>query len=375
MLNYKKLKEEYNEFKAAAADIVVDDRSLGELKSDIIAGEIYIELTSGFESSEAVVRLYNCRDEQTGEYRISEMKSYISIGSKISVSLGYIKKIKEVFRGFIARVQFLNTQEDGFCVEITAMDVKGIMMANSYVYRMKSGCYSDAVKEILDKPVYKNLKDRKVIGTLKIEDTPDKNKDTQLEMSWESDYDFIVRAAKKWGYEFFAEPETLYFRKGKKDREDLIELNAQEEILEWQISYDIRGLAETIEVRGLEYTTGNLIKAEEKFTNKISMGNKARGLISKTKKVYVDGSIESGEQARERAKALMDAMSYKFGCLEAECVGIPDLKPGKYMKIKGLGSPLDNRFYITGISHTLNGTKEYRTKITAVAAGINERKR
>lgn len=371
MLDYKKLKEEYNEFKSAAADIVVEGKSLGKLKSDIIAGEIQIELTSGFESSEAVVRLYNCRDEQTGEYRISELKPYIAIGSKISVSLGYIKKVKEVFRGFIAQVQFLNTQEDGFCVEIRAMDVKGIMMANSYVYRMKSGCYSDAVKEILDKPVYKSLKDRDIIGKLKIEDTPDKNKQAQLEMFKESDYDFIVRAAKKWGYEFFTEPETLYFRKGKKDRDNLIEFYAQDEFLEWQISYDIRGLTETVEVRSFDYATGNLVKAEEKFTNKISLGNKAKGLISKTKKVYVDGSIESGEQAGERAKSLKDAMSYKFGSLEAECVGIPDLKPGKYIKIKGLGSPADNRFYIIGVSHTLNGPKEYRTKITAVADGIN----
>ena len=59
-------------------------------------------------------------------------------------------------------------------IEVTAMDVKGIMMANNNSYQLKAEYFSDAVREILQKKAYMGLKTSSVISRLDISATPDK---------------------------------------------------------------------------------------------------------------------------------------------------------------------------------------------------------
>ena len=43
-----------------------------------------------------------------------------------------------------------------------------------------------------------------------------------------------------------------------------------------------------------------------KFNNTISTGSKAKNLVGKSSKVYVDASITSGEEAQARVASLME---------------------------------------------------------------------
>ena len=95
------------------------------------------------------------------------------------------------------------------------MDVKGVMMAGSYSTQLRAKNYSDAVKEILEKTAYEKLgmQGMQVIKEIKIDNTPDKQRallnptqgtsDKTIEMVAESDYEFVVKAAKKHNFEFF----------------------------------------------------------------------------------------------------------------------------------------------------------------------------
>lgn len=113
-----------------------------------------------------------------------------------------------------------------------------------------------------------------------------------------------------------------------------------------------------------------MISASKKTQNKLSQGNKAKPLISKSQKVYIDPTISSKEEAGYRAEYLMEDISYRLGSLEAEFIGIPELTPGRFLKIRGLGTGASNTFYLTRVRHILDGEKGYTAKVEGKAASM-----
>ena len=63
-------------------------------------------------------------------------------------------------------------------------------------------------------------------------------------------------------------------------------------------------------------------------------------------------------------------IAYRFGSLECEAVGLPELKPGHFVEIAGLGGGCDNRFYITNARHVLTDEEGYKTFLTGKAASL-----
>ena len=256
------------------------------------------------------------------------------------------------------------------------MDVKGLMMSNSYVRQMAANNYGDAIDEIFRKPVYQKMNTEGIFRSVRISDTPDKNNNQQnkvssytVEMVSESDYEFVVKAAKRFNYEFYVDTGVIVFRKSKNTTEEcLLEIGMDKGIQSYDITYDMTGLVKSVEVRGMDTAKGVMVSATKKASNKISTGNKAKSLISQTQKVVVDANAITQEQAQYRADSLMEDISYRFGSLECICIGIPELMPGHFIKITGLGGPCENSFYITHVKHVISDSDGYETHITAIAA-------
>ncbi len=120
----------------------------------------------------------------------------------------------------------------------------------------------------------------------------------------------------------------------------------------------------------MDASKGQVISAVKQVSNKISLGTRAKSLIGKTEKVVMDAGVYSKEQAQYRADSLMEEMSYRFGNLECECVGLPELMPGHFVDIAGLSQGCDNRFYITNATHVINDTEGYKTFLTGKAASL-----
>lgn len=381
---FSALKDKYAYFQHPVAVIKIDDVELSDAKKGYPVSDIQVDLTSGFEASIAEFSVYDVYDESAGSFVFPEGKIKLQLGSKVDVYLGYSGAACRVFTGVVTRLNYLFEKHDIPCIRLTAMDVKGVMMAGSYSAQLKAKYYSDAVKEILEKTAYEKLGSQgtKVIQKIQIDNTPDKQRsltnpskgtsDKTIEMVAESDYEFVVKAAKKHNFEFFTECGTVLFRKAKSDTSILMEIGPSTGMHNFDISYDMTGLAETVIVRGMDVSKAKLIAANKKFSNKISDGNKAKPLLKKSQKVYVDSTISSKEEAEDRADSLMETMSYRYGTLECELVGIPELLPGHFINLNGLGDVLKNKFYIYRIRHILSKDGQFDTKITAVAASMED---
>ena len=384
------LKSEYEDFREPKVRLYINDE---ELASDagLAVTEVEVELTGGYEASIATVTLSGSFDQNSSSFDIKKTKKFLYMGSTISVYLGYGRSIREVFRGFIARVHFLipeATSEEVPSIELTCMDAKGVLMANRHSKRLKSLYYSDAVREVLEANAFIMQKDStgKPFTTLNISNTPDKPKgqeggtpggaggkqpetDRRVEMVEESDYDFIVKAAKRYNFEFFAVGEVLYFIEAKKNTTELIELSPLMGMKSMDVGYDMTGLVRSVVVRNIDMAQGKYIGDKKKTNSKISLGNKAKPLVEKQSLVYIDPTTDSKEEAGYRASYLMNTIDYRLGSVNAEYVGLPELIPGRFIKLKGFGQPLDNKFYLTNVRHVMNGNR-YVTRFEGVANTI-----
>jgi len=189
-----------------------------------------------------------------------------------------------------------------------------------------------------------------------------------IEMVGESDYEFVTRVAKKFNYEFFVLGGRVYFRAAKLDKETQITIDPKAKIKSINVEYDITGLTESIEVRGLDVGKAKLLKTTKKNSNKLSQGNKAKSLITGSKFVYIDPTVASSEDAGFRAGYLLEDMMYRYGSLELEMIGLPDILPGKFIKIDGIGKAISNEFYVQSVRHTMSRDGEFITRVIGKAA-------
>lgn len=377
-----KLMKKYGGFRHPFVEIQVNDVSLNSKKGFPVS-DIVVDLTSGFDASIAEFSIYDAFDKNVSKYKFEDVKKFIFLGSKAEVYAGYGDISRCIFRGLVTRVNFSFEEGEIPCIRVTAMDVKAIMMASNYSKQLKATNYSDAVEEIMKNTAYEKLSNAKIIEDMDIRKTPDKERelknpsdkklDRTIEMVAESDYEFVVKAAKKNNFEFFTECGTVIFRKSKSDTSVVMELGPETGLRSYDISYDLSGLCEKIIVRSTDVGKAKVIQAQRKFTNKISNGNKAAQFIKKSEKVYIDPTCSTQEEADDRAQSLMETMSYRLGTLRAEVVGLPELTPGYFVEFKGLGTGPDNVYYINRVVHKLHKEGYYSCQLEGVAGKVKSR--
>ncbi|MBO5246155.1 MAG: phage late control D family protein [Eubacterium sp.] len=402
-ISFENLKKEYQNFANPVAHVEVEGKVINQAKTKLSIGEIEIDVTSGYEAGIASFVVYGCYNRLTCSFEYDKIKKYVMIGAQVSISLGYGSVVKEVFCGFISQVNFFFQEDEIPGVRVTCMDIKGMMMSSCYSKQMTSTCYSDAVSSIFSQLRYTQMQDRGVIKRVSITDTPDKMglegiaggsaagdfggalaggipgaatpsvgmvTDKSVEMVAESDYEFVVKAAKKFNYEFFVSGGVVYFRKAKNYASVLMELSPATGMRNIDVEYDVTGLVGEIEVRSTDVGKAQQISSSVKLNNKISKGKYAKNLVKNSAKVYIDPTADSKLDAGYRADYLAEDIAYRFGTLEAEIIGIPDIVVGRFIKLIGMGDPVNNLFYVVSVRHVMNGNRGFSTTITAKAAGL-----
>ncbi|WP_029322089.1 phage late control D family protein [Butyrivibrio sp. AE3004] len=380
-VDLKQLYKKYEGFYYPKARVYLGGANPEENKKLNIAIMDYrVELTSDLKASIASFSIRNSYDPASGAFRTKDLKKFIALGTDVKILMGHSASITEVFKGYVARVDFIHDSEitGGSIIRITAMDIKGIMMANNSSKRLKANYYCDAVKEILDMKPYMALVNNGIIDNISVSDTPDKPQgggmgetpDIRIEMVAESDYDFILKAARKFNYEFFSIGGNVVFRKAKANTQELAEIRPSNMIMSYEISYDITGIVGEVAVRTLDIGKASKIESKKKNTGKISIGSKAKPIVSGQSFVYIDSSIESKTDADNRASYILEDMSYRLGHLRMTLCGMPELVPGRFVTLKGFGEAASNKFYITDVIHEYEFEGKYLTTIEGKASTL-----
>lgn len=282
----------------------------------------------------------------------SSLMGKMKLGKSVGISMGYGSKLTDVFSGYIDSVRFEYSHSDGWLLCVTCLDGKGMMM-NSARSEIKTGMkrYSDAVKKTLGA-----YGDFFSIG--KVQQTPELTQPfSQLA---ESDYDFVVRLAKRLNYSFFISLGKAYFVPVGSDRTEIIEISPDMELLRFSIETSLKNrISKVVVVNNDETDEKKRIKSEVSSVNILETGSTSRAAASSAikqgmVKTISDPAASTNEAAKQIAQAELDRMSYSSVEGYAEFSGLPEVVPGKFAVVSGFGSPAKS-YYIKKVTHRLVG--------------------
>ena len=355
--NFKSLAKKYDNFNAPAVEVTVGSTKLMAGK-DLDISSVEIELTCGYEASGCTFVISGAYDVEKTSY--SKDISSIQIGEKVEVAIGYVRD-ESVFKGYINQIDYIYGMEsEEFDIRVECMDAKGLLMKNRRLEFFTEQSADAVVKKILGEAPVSSFLSGKEVDVCPKEEIP-------LRSHMMTDYELVVEQASKQGYEFFIIQGKAYFRKKQKVRSTLMKLSPQNGIIGARFSVSGQQLTKKIEVRSIDEENGKQIKGAATVSGKFSKGSSAKMMLGNAAQVYYEPGVKDANEARKRAEARAEAIADQFGQLECECVGIPELAPGRFIEIEQLSAEANRKYYVQYVRHELD-ENGYRTFIRA---GVN----
>lgn len=357
--DFASLIKKYDNFSAPAVEVIVGSTKLMSGK-DLDISQVEVELTSGYEASGCSFIISGAYDMEKTDF--SKDLSSIQIGEKVEVSVGYVR-LEPVFKGYINQVDYVyGMDSEGFEIRVECMDAKGLLMKNRRLEFFTEQSADAVVKKILSEAPVSSYLSGKEIDTCEKEDIP-------LRSHMMTDYDLIVEQASKQGFEFFIIQGKAYFRKKQKVTSTLIKLSPQKGILSARLSFSGQKLVKKVEIRSIDEENGKQISGIATISGKFSKGSSGNMMLGNTTQIYYEPAVKDANEAKKRATARMETIADQFGELECECVGIPELAPGRFVEIEKLSSQANRKYYIRYVRHIVDESG-YRTFFRAGVSSL-----
>lgn len=336
---YDSLQKQYKDFSVPAARLKIGGTDLLQLKE---ASLISLEAVLSMKSAGSVrVVLGDCYDYKSGAFN-SRLKGLAVLGKEVELSLGYGSSLQTIFKGFLASTGMVLDADEGIFLELTALDVRWLMMTDNYhVLEHTIKNYSDVVRDIMKR--YQKL------CTVSIDST-DENFENGLICQNGSDYDFIVKELIQSGRadrEFFVVADKAYFRKPRSVKSPLMTLSVGQGLVRFARHAEYEN--QKIQVIGFDPASGAAVngtaisKASDSLTDVLGGAGE---------RIVMEPGCQSSSQAESMAKALAGQSLSRRQRADAVCVGLPEIIPGRFIKLKRVDSVMDQKYYITQVTHT-----------------------
>ena len=346
--SYDKLAKQYSNFIVPLVKIKTNGMDQVEkLKLSVYSLRATLSLEG---ASMVVIKLAGLYDEKNHAFS-SKAKSAFPIGTVVTVELGYQSSSTQIFKGFVAMRGAEFGTRTPFLV-LTLMDARRLMMLTGQQYKLHTQKnYSDIVKEILGS--YSKL------CTPSIDSTTDDLKDPVSQTK--DDYHFITGDLIRKGRadrEFFILSDKAYFRTPRKAKTAIMTLQYGRELIALKTDEGYRDAK--IEVTGSDEENQKSIKGN----SSVKKASGQKSILSKTPEIFLaDALSNTQKKATDKAKAIADRQTWQAQTGMAITVGLPELVPGRYVKVEKLDKDLcDHKFYIKSVVHEID-SEEFRTML------------
>ncbi len=350
---FDQLEKKYGNFSDGAGEIDIEGFSI---TNKFTVKNITVRISALYEAGYAEFTIFDGFEENSdGFYMDKNLEKKLAEGKKVEISLGYGEKLTRVFSGYIDGIRIDYSYEGAFSITIICLDGKGMMM-NSFRSEIKTNLkkYSDAVKKTLG--AYSGFFS---IGKV----TPTSELEIPFSQLNESDYDFVVRLAKRLNYSFYIHLGKAYFVPFGNDRTVIFEITPKVRLMEFSIETSLRRrFSKVVVVNNDEKDEKKRIKSEAASVNVLESGSSSKAaansaIASDMVKTITDPAATTAEIAKTIAQAEIDRMSYASVEGTIETVGLPELYPGVFAMVSGFGTAFEKNYYIKKVTHRLYGEK------------------
>ena len=345
---YESLQNKYGSFVVPAFKIKANGNDL-VTKNNLTVTELTVTLSLE-NAGMAVIKISGIYDVEKHSLD-SKIKGLFKLGTVIEIEVGYLSATTAVFKGYVAGLGTEIENEPMLVVKL--MDARKLMMTNGVrkqLYTDKN--YSDIFKKVMGR--YSKL------CSIEAEATTD-NLTAPVSQST-NDYNFVRNELLRKGKserEFFILYDKAYFRQPCKNKTPITTVNLGRELFRLSTMEDY--LDTEIEVIGYDPVNSKSISSKAKAK---SGGSITPVLTPSPQQFFIDPDADSVEKAKIRVGYLAEKMKRDSCFAEGELVGLPEIVPGRYLKVEGIDELVDKSLYLCEVTHHIDNER-FRTTFEA----------
>ncbi|MCD9025832.1 phage late control D family protein [Cohnella silvisoli] len=336
------LEQKYRNFFAPAFDISIDGQSFTLQK--IAVSFLKVETTMEPKSDSFQFRIENAYDAVARQFKW--VGALIEVGKTITIKMGYTDKLETVFDGIITGLSLDYPAEGQPTVTVKGMDRSFLMMRSVKSNLWLNKKVSDVVKEIGGKYSLQ----------LQVDDTLTPK--PTIEQMRTSDFHFLKHLAEENHHDFFVIGQKLYFRKPNPSASPVITLMYGKNLRSYSTDVDISNQVSQVIVRGTDPKTRVPFQATSQTVSIIGSNGKTGKDIMATLSSHLVETVYSNVSTQAEAQTLANSMLNEraMGLIsgEGECVGLPEMRAGRHIKLEGLGPKFNQPLVLSGVTHIIN---------------------
>lgn len=348
----KDLEQKYSAFISPTFKIKVGNFKLDSTKVPV--SHLQIQQTTENRAGACQFTVESMYDYETGEWSDGFLDK-VDVGQKVEVEIGYAESQRRVFLGYVDKYQISYTAQSAPQLNISALDGLGVLMSDKEKLDFGKQTTTDVVNTLLTYCKNAGLAESSSVDTL-----PTFEGQFVKEKACSS-YEFLCRIAEMCFMNFCIIDGELVFRNLMKNTTTLVELTMGENLIEFTKSIGLSqrtvssvtvistGTADKKEVRGKadtpsRYGGGSGETGAEKWK-----------AIKGVNKDVVMNFLKSVDECKLIAQNILDSMSLGFVQGSGRCLGLPELMPGRYIKLSGLDKETNGSYFVTSVTHTFSG--------------------
>jgi phage protein D len=309
---------------------------------------------------------FNNWDDEHLTFKYSDSAD-LMVGNMVRVSLGYVKRMRDVIHGPITGITPRFTESGALTVGISGKDSLEFLKSRK--------------PKANERQKFVNMKDtdiaREIAVRNKLDFVGDDSTSIQHDVVYQKNMDdaqLLIERARRIDYDCYIRIDgsssrgTLYFIRPR-DGRDAEPIRVY--VFEWgknlisftpQLSTNRQ--VSTVTVRGWDPRTKKAMVGVANpedlppapQANSTSGTKVARDKFADRQNLIVDRPVASEREARELALSILREQAMRFNTGRAHVIGIPDLRPGDNVELKGLGKRFSGQYKVRKVEHTLGSS-------------------
>lgn len=338
---YTDLADKYEDFSAPGCEITLAGKELPgisqvdvELTADGTASGCSFSLDAGYDLKNS------CWDK--------DLIDLVEPGAKLVIKGGYVKK-KELFYGYLDDYSLEFSSDGAPHIRIGGIDGLGFLMSNREPLYAGQRKTAEIVKGILNKAVSAGFAKSVTVGTLTDFETP-------LVKEQVDDWRFLTLMARRYGASLLVVDGEMIFDTAIDNDKEILALTLGVGLNRFSKRVSLAHQVGKVEIYGRDVNQKPIQGTASSVTVGGS-GKSAAQMVSAFKDACLREYSEfarTQNECQKLAQNRLNSLAMDFVSGEGECVGIPELIPGRYLKIEGSDSHTNGLYFLTKVRHSFS---------------------
>ncbi|QDV49896.1 Phage late control D protein [Gimesia fumaroli] len=368
-MELSQLAKRYSDFYTPAFSVRLSGQDLvRELLAPV--SQLEVDLMLGA-ASRFSFTIPNCYDQEKGIFRTSQSKNLLNkleFGSKVELYMGYgdSKSLPIVLKGVVTEIT--TDFPEGGVPELT-------IAGYDYGFSMTIGKNKRTWSKKRDSYAATEIAQFHNLGA-KIESTIDEQ--IQIEQNQESDWEFLKKLAERNHFELYVDEQaTLHFARPDKKQSAIVKLEYGKALLSFRPEANLAGQISRVEVYGWDLRQNKKIVGVANAGQEFGLRGDSPGQFlrsfgpgpKKQPTLRIRQPVRSQAEAKKLAQNILNERAEKFLTGEGECIGLPEIRPDRNVKLDRLGGSFSKTYYIHQATHKID-SNGYRTRFKVKETGL-----